>query len=93
MIDCPMCGCKDFGLEWAGPHVKATCKSCGEPYRPRKTAIQFIEQGNLDGIENEERATEAQVKYLKVLVSYNADKLPKSYAGEVISLLKKLAEV
>ena len=92
MIDCPLCGCKDFGLEWAGPHVKAICKSCGETYRARGTAVQYVQQNSQISLEDEEPATDKQINYIKLLAQRYTNKLPKTTAGDIISVYKKVME-
>lgn len=92
MVDCPLCSCKDFGLEWAGPHLKAVCKSCGEVYRNRYSAVQWVQQNTPLTVIDDEPATEKQVNYIKALAQRYTDKLPKTIAGEIISVYKELTE-
>lgn len=92
-IDCPICGCKDFSLVWAGPHVKAVCKSCEEVYKNRQSMVQFVQQSeDFDLRSGYEKATDKQVKYLKSLIYSCGELLPKESAGEMITLLKKINE-
>ena len=90
-IDCPICGCKDFSITWAGPHIKAICKSCGEVYKNRQNMVQFVQQ-TPDIDENYERATPKQLSYIKALMNSYGGALPKDSAGDLIALLKKVGE-
>ena len=86
MIECPNCGCTDFSLEWAGPHIKATCKSCKERFKATQgnSTYMFV---SLDKGE-QELATPKQVLYVKSLVKEKADKLSKQLACDIIATLK-----
>lgn len=92
MVDCPLCGCKEFGLEWSGPHLQAICKACGEVYRNRYTAIQYVQQNTPLMLLGDEPATDKQVNYIKLLAQRYTDRLPKGIAGEIISVYKEVAE-
>ena len=91
MIECQNCGCTDFSLDWAGPHIKAICKSCGERFRYSNGGKTWLFVSITDE-STQEPASEKQIAYATSLFKKYNHKIPKSLAGEVISTLSKFKE-
>lgn len=87
MIECSNCGCTDFALDWAGPHIKAVCKSCGERFKTQQgnSTHYFV---SVTDESARQPATEKQIKFAKNLVWQNGDKMSKELACDIIASLK-----
>ena len=87
MIECPHCGCTEFGLEMAGPHIKAICKACGERFKTQQGASTYMFISATDDTQKQ-LATDKQVAFVKSLIKEKATRLSKQLACNIITELK-----
>ena len=86
IVRCVFCGSNTFELENTGIHLKAICKNCDRPVN-NTMYPHFIKQ--LEELEDEERATEAQIKAIRYRAYHEEQYLSKTDAGDIIGIFER----
>lgn len=86
MFECKGCGCTEFEEKGKGPHIGIYCANCGkfDKWKKHSTNPKTKEEYRNEYLDKEP-ATDAQIIYIKNLLSYTR---PSKYgASEIIRIL------